>query len=336
MPPRWIRRVVLAPLVVALSALAVLLVPVWLLLAAVASPWIPGRWRPLRLLLFALAYLAIESAALLAAFGIWLASGFGLRMGSPRFLAANYAVLAWQLRLLVAVARRAFNLRIHGREPFAAEAPLPGPLVVLSRHAGPGDSFLLVNWLLNDEGRRPRIVLKDTMQWEPAIDVFLHRVPSRFISPNPAHGQDVAAAIGEMAATMGREDALVIFPEGGNFTARRRTRSIAKLEEKGLHAEADQARAMRNVMAPRPRGTIAAIDAAPSAAAVFVAHTGLEELSAPVDLWRGLPMDSEVRAHAWLADRAQLPDSGEGLERWLYAWWARIDDWISAEKADPG
>ena len=39
-----------------------------------------------------------------------------------------------------------------------------GPLLVLARHAGPGDSFALVDLLLSRYGRRPRIVLKEDLR----------------------------------------------------------------------------------------------------------------------------------------------------------------------------
>ncbi len=39
----------------------------------------------------------------------------------------------------------------------------------------------LMNWY----AREPRIVLKDTLQWDPAIDVVLNRLPNRFIRPDP-------------------------------------------------------------------------------------------------------------------------------------------------------
>ena len=53
------------------------------------------------------------------------------------------------------------------------------------RHAGPGDSFILIYALMHWYDREPRVVLKDTLAWDPAIDVILHRIPARFISPNP-------------------------------------------------------------------------------------------------------------------------------------------------------
>ena len=63
------------------------------------------------------------------------------------------------------------------------------PLLVFCRHAGPGDSFTLIYALMHWYDREPRVVLKDTLAWDPAIDVLLNRLPSRFISPQPRRGQ---------------------------------------------------------------------------------------------------------------------------------------------------
>ena len=43
----------------------------------------------------------------------------------------------------------------------------------------------MVHALINWYAREPRIVLKDTLQWDPAIDVVLNRLPNRFIRPGP-------------------------------------------------------------------------------------------------------------------------------------------------------
>ena len=70
--------------------------------------------------------------------------------------------------------------------------------------------------------REPRVVLKDTLAWDPMIDVLLHRIPARFISPNPGEGEDLESQIAALATDLDENDAFVIFPEGGNFTAARR------------------------------------------------------------------------------------------------------------------
>ena len=49
------------------------LAPVPLLVGALVSPLLPGRWRPLRLLAFLLVYLALEVVALVVAFLLYWA-----------------------------------------------------------------------------------------------------------------------------------------------------------------------------------------------------------------------------------------------------------------------
>ena len=72
--------------------------------------------------------------------------------------------------------------------------------------------------------REPRVVLKDTLAWDPTIDVLLRRIPARFISPNPGAGEDLESQIAALATGLDENDAFVIFPEGGNFTPQRRQR----------------------------------------------------------------------------------------------------------------
>jgi 1-acyl-sn-glycerol-3-phosphate acyltransferase len=198
------------------------------------------------------------------------------------------------------------------------------PLLVFSRHAGPGDSVLLVHALLQ-QGFRPHIVLRGALQWAPAIDVALNRLPSVFLAPG-ASGQ--REAIARIAGGLGPGDALVLFPEGRNFTPHRRLASIARLEESGDHAAAEYAREMRHVLVPRPGGAAAAIAAAHGAEVVFVAHTGLEDLSSVVDLWRGTPMDASIRVKLWRVPASEVPEDDRAATEWLLGWWRRIDAWI--------
>ncbi len=330
-PPTWVRRP-LSLLVVAALALAATTLPLLLLGAAAASLVLPGRWRPLRLLLFALVYLVLEVAGLAVAFVLWVASGFGWRLRSDAFAAAHYRVLRVLLACVDALARRTFGVEIvtDGQGWSPLDDGVPGSsraMVVLSRHAGPGDAFLLVRTLLDrDHLRRPRIVLTDTLQLDPLVDVYLNRLPSVWIPSRP--GSDVAASIGRLATDMGEEDALLIFPEGGNFTAHRRARAIATLRSLGRTRQADQADAMVNVLPPRPGGVQAALAAAPDADVVFVAHTGLERFSTPLDLWRGMPMDQVLHLRWDLVAAEDVPREPDAQVEWLYARWAEIDAWI--------
>ena len=332
LPPRWVRRP-LSVSVLLLLALGVTLLPLLVVVAALASALLPGRFRALRLLGFALVWLALETAGLLAALLLWVASGFGWKLRSPAFQRAHWAVLHALLAEAVATARVLFHL--HLDTAAVSWSPLDdgvpgstGPMLVLSRHAGPGDSLLLVRTLLDrDHLRRPRIVLKDVLQWDPLVDVYLNRLPSAFLST----GDGMAERIAGLAADLGDEDALLVFPEGGNFTEGRRRRAIDRLRGKGMLEQAEAAEAMRHLLPPRPGGVAAARAAAPHADVVLVGHTGLEHLSTAADLWDGLPMDGTVRLRWWFHAADEVPRDEDELERWLYDRWAEIDAWIASE-----
>jgi 1-acyl-sn-glycerol-3-phosphate acyltransferase len=336
LPPVVVRRLVLAPSIIVLTVLAFTGLPLLLLVAAAASTVLPGRWRPLRLLWMVLLYLVLESVALAVLFALWVASGFGWRIRTPRFQHAHYEVVRWYLHVLFRECRRVLHVRVDVEGP-PPTSYVGRPLLILSRHAGPGDSFLVVHALVNWYLREPRIVLKDTLQWDPAIDVVLNRLPNRFIRPNrDKHGRNhdlVERQVGELARNLDENDAFVIFPEGGNFTEHRRKRAIERLRRRGLVEEADRAEQLQHVMAPKPGGVLAALTSADDADVVFVAHTGVEQMVTVLDVWRELPMDTAIEMRWWLVPAADVPKGREARIDWLFDWWKQIDDWIAERRA---
>jgi len=328
LPPYIVRRALIAPLVVVLVVLALGALPLWLLIAAFLSRYVPGRWRILRVTWFLFVYFALEALGLIVLFAIWVVSGFGWKIRSSSFQEAHYQFMSWWLRRVMGSARRTFRISTDIRLPEAPPSP-DRPLLVLSRHAGPGDSFLLIDGLLNGDHvrRRPRIVLKDLLQWDPCVDVLINRIPNRFVPAHGGGGQDAIDAITHLTATMHAGDAFVIFPEGGNFTPSRRSRAIEKLDEIGRPKLAERARTMEHLLPPKPAGTLAAIEAAPDADVVFVGHVGLEELSSVRDVWRGIPMDAAVVVRYWVTPAHEVPRP-EDRERWLYERWQHLDEWI--------
>ncbi len=328
LPPRWVRRVVLAPAVIGLTLAVLLTLPFWLVLAAAVSPLLPGRLRALRVLWVAVVALVLESTVLLALLALWLAAGFGVAVRRPRFQYLHYQLVGWYLRMLYREATRVLRLRV------AVEGPDPDeylhrPLLVFCRHAGPGDSFLLVHALVNWYAREPRIVLAAALQWHPAIDVMLNRLPNRFIAGG---GDQVERWVGELATALDGNDAFVIFPEGGNFTQRRRLAAIERLRAGGLEEMARRSEAMRHVLPPRPGGVAAAIAAAPEADVVWVAHAGLDHLFTLADIWRELPLDGTVRMRWWRVPAGEVPRDPVAQLDWLYSWWERIDAWVDGTR----
>jgi 1-acyl-sn-glycerol-3-phosphate acyltransferase len=331
----WIlRRLVVAPAIIGLTVAVWVTLPLWLLGAAALSPLLPGRWRALRLFWVAVVYLTFESLLLAAMLGLWLASGFGWRIRSPYFAGIHYDLVQGTLIVFFREARRVLALRIRTDGPHPPRVP-EGPVLVMCRHAGPGDSFILMYALLHWYAREPRVVLKNTLAWDPAIDVVLRRIPARFISPSPEAGEDLESQIAALASGLDHNDAFVIFPEGGNFTAARREKAIARLRKLGLERMAVRAEEMTHVLAPRPGGVLAALEAAPDADVLMVGHTGLDHLVTVSDVWRELPMDKQITMRWWQVPREEIPEGREERIDWLYGWWERVDGWIEENRVDP-
>jgi 1-acyl-sn-glycerol-3-phosphate acyltransferase len=346
LPPRLVRRFVLAPLAIVIAVAVGILSPLLALLTAAFG--LRGRLRPAgsrrmrgpRLLYFALVWLAAESAALFMCLGLWIASGFGGRLATEPYRSRHYAIMKWFLDLVYSAATRTLGLRVEvdepPRPPGGPAPPATRPVIVLSRHAGPGDSFLLVHHLLSVYGRRPRIVLKATLQLDPGIDVVVNRLPNVFVQRRRAGESSLhyTEQIRRLARGLSDEDALLIFPEGGNWTPGRWQRRIRRLEQAGRGDLADRARRMPNLLPPRASGALAAITACPRADVIFVAHAGLDQLVSVGDVWRSLPLDQVVRATWWRVPDGEVPrEAGrEAQLLWLYAWWERIDTWISQNR----
>ena len=365
LPPTPIRRLLLVPLVVVIAgALAALTPAVALLTAAfnlirrqthinqtqmnrTARPGRVRRSRLLRVAWFGLAWSAGETAALTVAFCLWLVSGFGGRLDTEPYQARHYAVMKWFLDLIYRVARRACGLSVTVTGPRETGPGSGRPLIVLSRHAGPGDSLLLIHHLLSVCERRPRVIMKATLQLDPSVDILANRVPNAFLRRAKAkstsetnRGRRTGTSdprqveqIRRLAAGLDARGALALFPEGGNWTPYRWRRSIDRLRRRGRPDLADRAAAMPNVLPPHAAGALAAIAACPQADVIFVAHTGLDRLVSVRDVWRSLQADMEIRARWWRVPAADVPRSvsRDTQVTWLYDWWQRIDAWIAAE-----
>ena len=341
LPPRLIRRLVLAPLVIMLAVGFLVLSPFLALLALVfglvARPR-AGHMRSLRLVGFVLVWFVAESVALLMLAGLWVVSGFGGRLRTEPYQSRHYAVMRWFLDLMYRGAERTYGLRVEVDEPelTASEsaARLARPVIVLSRHAGPGDSFLLVHQLLSVYQRRPRVVMKATLQLDPSVDIVGNRLPNVFIKARQTGESIFTREIKRLARGLDPNGALVIFPEGGNWTPHRWRRGIRRLEQKGRPDLAARARDMPNLLPPRPGGTLAAISACPDADVIFVAHAGLDNLITLGDVWGKFPIDQVIRARWWRVPFDMVPRSAdhEAQVQWLYDWWERIDTWISENR----
>ena len=174
-PPQVIRRLVMTPITwvgaLVLTCVSLLLFPI----AVMIDLFDRRSWRSTRLLSLGIAFCALEFAALSAGFGVWVAHIFDRDQASRT--AAFQGVLAWWLRSITTSLRRCLNFSFDVRFPETGDAPL----IVLSRHAGPGDALFLMDELANVQHRRIRAIGKGKLLWDPFFEQVAGRAGYLFL-----------------------------------------------------------------------------------------------------------------------------------------------------------
>jgi 1-acyl-sn-glycerol-3-phosphate acyltransferase len=334
MPPAAIRRPLTVTLWLVLSIVALVLSPLLVIGGALASG-LTRRPQPLLLARILVAYFTRELGVLLACGAFWLASGFGLRMRSPGWQRRHHRLLRWFVHGLAARALSLLDISLApDLSPEASEAlRRDRPLLFFSRHAGPGDTIILVDQLVTRYDRLPSVVFKDTLAIDPSVDLIGHRLPHAVL--DTAHPRECEQRIESVAANLSPRGVLVLFPEGGNFTPERRRRALRKLWRRGRRREAVAGKEMEHVLPPHPTGALAALRGNPEADVLFSAHTGLGLAAFPAELWRHTPIGATLKTRLWLVRAAERPDNPDEQVGWLYDWWKRIDDWVERRGEEP-
>jgi 1-acyl-sn-glycerol-3-phosphate acyltransferase len=334
MPPAAARRPLTVTAWLLMSILCLALSPLVLAVAAVTAA-LTRRPQPLILARIVIAYFARELAVLVACGALWLASGAGIWMRWPRFQLLHYRLLRWFVHGLSERARSV--LQIDVAPEISAEATraleTDGPLLFFSRHAGPGDTVLLIDQLLSRYHRFPSVVFKKTLVIDPCVDLIAHRLPHAVL--DTARREQCEARIRHIAGGLGDRGVLVLFPEGANFTFERRRQALGKLWRKGRRSEAAAGAQMSHVLPPHPGGVLAALQGNPTADVIFAAHTGLGLAAFPSELWLHTPIGRTFRTRMWRVTAAERPADPNEQVQWIYEWWRRIDEWIARAGDEP-
>lgn len=327
-PPRWLRRLLLTPVVFILALAIAVISPLVHLWAAVLDlVFDRTRWRASRFVGIAMAFSVVEVFGLFTLFTVWLGSVFGRYMDRPFWVRANTLLLGQYLELITRAIRFFLGFSFH----YTVEPTPAGRQLIFARHAGPGDAFLIARFLIRDAGRRIHMIGASKLQWDPFLDIAGERLGFHFLDQNPADARADLRRIHDLAASLESDESLVIFPEGGNYTEGRRRRQIERLVARGRHDLVNRAEALRHTLLPRAGGTLSAVEGAPDAAMVFVAHAGLEGLHGFGDLWAAVPLSRVVTAHAWPTNPPATDDDRDALAGWLHQEWQRVDDWIDGQ-----
>lgn len=330
-PPRALRRTAIDPVWLPLGIAAALLLLAAAAMAGLAAP-LTRRRRLLRLALFGVLYLVIDVGLVISCAILWLRHPIAERRDQASWSRSHQKLLSRVLSVLVASAGPLLGFAVEVQEPPDQELIAGCPLLVLARHGGPGDSVALVHLLMSRYQRRPAIVLREELQWDPGLDVILGRLPCCFI--RQGDGAAMASTLTELARDLDSDDAILLFPEGGNWTPVRHRRAIVRLSRAGRRQAAADAESNPNVLPPRPSGVLACLAGRPDLGVAIVAHTGLEDLVSPGAVWRALPVAGRPMTVRWWYEPAgTVPDADEDRREWLRLHWAIVDSWIDARKA---
>jgi 1-acyl-sn-glycerol-3-phosphate acyltransferase len=186
-----------------------------------------------------------------------------------------------------------------------------------------------VAWLLSIHYRlQLRIVLKAILRCEPVLDLAGDLGCLCFLHHRSKHARK---QIHDLAASLEGGQALLLFPEGGNFTWARWRSAVVRLRSSGRLREARRAWRQSHTLPPRTGGTAAAMSGAPSANVLVLTHTGFSPDGRARAWWR-LPMNRRLLVRTVLIPADQLP-APDQLSDWLERTWSQIDAWV-ASKAD--
>jgi 1-acyl-sn-glycerol-3-phosphate acyltransferase len=207
--------------------------------------------------------------------------------------------------------------------------PRDVPLIVLSRHCGPGDS-VLVAWLLAVRYRMQlRVVLKAILRCEPLLDLAGDWGCLCFLG----RGDRARRQIRVLAESLTGGQAMLLFPEGANFSWPRWRSAIHRLRSTGNLRAAGRALRQSHTLPPRSGGAAAAVAGAPNANLLVLTHNGFcaDGRARP---WWQLPVHRQLLVRAVVVPASEVPPPQE-LARWLDRTWTRVDTWVAAHAEQP-
>jgi 1-acyl-sn-glycerol-3-phosphate acyltransferase len=313
------RRLITIPTVVALFLAVTAFSPFLVVIAAAIDLTRRLANRRASMALRALAFLWVYLLGQLWALATLLATAV---LPREQKLEATYRLqdkwAAWNFTAL----QRLFSLEI---ELEGGDAILPGPIIVLSRHASMVDTLLPARLIARPSGLKLRYVLKEELLADPALDIAGTRLPNAFIDRRSRETSE-QASIKHLAEDLRPDEAILIYPEGTRFSESKLRRSQRRgAAESGAVGEV--VASLRKVLPPRPGGTLALLDAT-TADIVVMAHRGLEGLATVREIWSGDLVGSQIDVSLWRVPRSTVPTSRSERVEWLYRLWAEVDDWV--------
>jgi len=326
-----LRRIRTVPTVLVLCVVVTIASPLLLGAALLvdAVRWAIRRtpFVAVRMVAFGWWYLLMETAALTGLLVAWVLTGFGRWKRAE--LAVTYRLQAIWANALFIGCITIFDMTV---EVEGDEVVMPGPMLLFIRHASIADTLLANVIATRRHGLLLRYVLKKELLVDPAIDIAAHRLVNCFVD---RHSKDSAAEIERvrrLAEGLSAREGVLIYPEGTRYTEEKAAKIRASVARKAPEL-AERTNALRHVLPPRLGGPLACLEGAPDADVVICSHIGLDGLANVSHIWSGDMVHAALRISFRRVPRAEIPEDRQGRIDWLFAEWAKVDEWIEQARA---
>lgn len=322
----WVRRLISLGILFPSALLNCLLAP-FLTGLFVLIDFATNRRLPLtRAYLLVSFYLLWEVIGVIAAFMVWLCLGPWRFGNHKRFLAWNYGLQRiWTNGFTrVGIALFSLDVTVEGNYEFGHT-----PFILLVRHTSLADT-ILVSWFLLVRHRiRARYGMKKELLWDPCLDIVGNRLPNYFIDRNSRNIANEVKGVAALAEGLGPSEGVVMYPEGTRFSEKKRARALLRLKEQGAEELLRSAERFQHVLPPRLAGTMALLEKAPNADAIFFAHRGFEGASSFAEIFSGSMIGREIRVRYWAVPAYSIPRDIEAQKRWIYQQWRQVDELVA-------
>jgi 1-acyl-sn-glycerol-3-phosphate acyltransferase len=312
------RRAITISLYMAAWVLLTLLAPIWLVAGLVVGAIRRRSFVTLRLLIFAWFFFGIAMVAL-----VRLTAVFTFLRGRPEQLQARlFQLQQWWAKAILQAASRLLELDIEIED---ADVALPGPTILLMRHASILDTLLPSVYVQGPTQWRVRYILKQELLFDPCLDIVGNALPNYFVDRTGDRPREFDG-IRTLSQDLGDEGVL-IYPEGTRFSPEKLARARKRVREQDPEL-ASAAEALTHVLPPRPGGVLTLLDALPEVDCVILAHHGLESFEKIKDVLSGSVIGAVVRGKVWRVRRSDIPATNEERIGWLYEQWALVDAFV--------
>jgi 1-acyl-sn-glycerol-3-phosphate acyltransferase len=327
---RWLRRTVSLSLYATLLTSALGALPLWLALALIVDLVRPRKFAITRTFLFLLLYLAIESAGVLGAAALWLATLGGTLIGEKRWLAANAAMQRWFSGSLFAVAGFIFSFVVKAE---GLQQKLRGPFLTFVRHTSTADTILTAALVANRRKLRLRYVLKTELLWDPCLDIVGQRLPNAFVGRGREARDTQLGRLRALAQNLDEQDGVLIYPEGTRFSVAKLAKAKAALETSATSELAALAAQFQSVLPPKVHGPVALLEAfgeaSPSGSVLFIEHSGFEGAASFGRFLAGELVGATIHVRLRAVPMSEVSSSNQAL--WLFRQWLETDRWVTTK-----